>query len=96
VYGAPWTLSGTVRAAGKGEIAFNLTLRYRRVGRSGVAEATDAAPLKLQGTLSYAARRTRLPDSFDIDGWRIVRQGTVRDGVATLGELRRALEATPR
>ncbi len=93
VYGAPWSLSGTVRAVGKGEIAFDVTLRYRRVGRSGVADVNDAAPLKLEGRLSYPAQRSRLPDSLDLDGWRIVRAGSVRDGVATLGELRRAVTA---
>lgn len=92
-YGAPWTLSGSVRPGKRGEVAFTLTLRYRRVGNSGIADAADAPPLKLVGTLAYAARRSRLPDAFDIAGWRVTLGGDTIDGYATLGELRRAAKS---
>jgi hypothetical protein len=95
-YGAPWSVAGSVRPGARGEFTYTLTLRYRRVGPGGVADARESPPLKLEGTISFAARRARLPDTFDLAGWRIVRNGATLDEQPTLGALRRAVQPAAR
>ena len=88
LYGAPWDVSGNVRALEDSGIAFDLTFRFRPVDASGRASPTITETARLTGEASYADLRARLPDSFDLVGWKLVRSGTVLGAVTTLGEAR--------
>jgi len=91
LYGAPWTMSGTVRRAGPDAIGFTLRLRYAPVDRYGIAVKGKTDTVTLEGTASYAPRRTTFPDSFDLVGWKIMKLDTPFADVATLGAAREAL-----
>ncbi len=88
LYGAPWNASGDVRAVEGHGIAFDLTFRFRPVDTAGRVSTTTTQTARLTGEASYADLRARLPESFDLVGWKLVRSGTVLGAVATLGEAR--------
>ena len=91
LYGAPWTMTGTVRRAGSDAIAFTLRLRYAPVDRHGIAIKGKTDTVTLEGTASYAPRRASFPDSFDLVGWKIMRLDTPVAAAGTLGAAREAL-----
>ena len=82
-------MTGTVRPAGPNEVAFSLKLDYRPVDRQGKAQAKSDS-VSLQGVVSYAPRRASLPDTFDLTGWKILRDDQPLPGVATLADARSA------
>jgi len=75
LYGAPWSMSGTARQAGKDKVGFNLRLRFHPVDRYGNANADKTETITLEGTVSFAPRRATLPDSMDLTGWKVMRAG---------------------
>jgi len=75
LYGAPWSMSGTARQAGKDKVGFNLRLRFHPVDRYGNANADKTETITLEGTVSFAPRRPTLPDSMDLTGWKVMRAG---------------------
>jgi hypothetical protein len=91
VYGAPWTMTGSVRRASADEIAFNLRLLYTPVDRHGIAIKGKTDSITLAGTVSYAPRRASFPDSFDLFGWKLMKLDAPLRGVATLGDAKEAI-----
>lgn len=93
LYGAPWSMSGTVRRAGPDKVGFSLRLQYRPVDRNGNAIPGKTETVKLDGTAYYGAPRPALPDSMDLTGWKILRVGDAapQPAAPTLVEARRAL-----
>jgi len=90
LYGAPWSMSGTVRQAGADKVAFNLRLRFRPVDRHGNASASATDTITLEGVADYAPRRAALPDTMDLTGWKLMRAATdtALPGAATLKDAR--------
>jgi hypothetical protein len=94
LYGAPWTMSGTVRRAGADKVAFNLRLRFHPVDRNGNAIAGKTESITLEGVASYATRRESMPDSMDLAGYKLMRVGAggaALPSVATLKDARNQL-----
>jgi hypothetical protein len=91
LYGAPWSMSGTVRRAGDDEVAFALRLRYAPVDRNGNAVKGKSETLTLDGKVSYAPRREAFPDSFDLVGWKLMKMDAPQRKVDTLGEAREVI-----
>jgi hypothetical protein len=94
LYGPPWSVSGTVRRGETGALAFDLDFRYRPVDASGRAAKSGTDTARLSGSARYAPPRERLPDTFDLVGWKLVRAGTLLGAASTLGEARQL--AAPR
>lgn len=94
LYGAPWTMTGTVRRAGPDKVGFALRLQFRPVDRYGNAIAGKSETVRLEGTASYGPRREALPDSMDLAGWKVMRIGedVERPGASNLAEARKALD----
>ena len=90
LYGAPWNMTGTVRAAGADKVGFNLRLRFHPVDRNGNAVASKTDVITLEGTATFAAQRASLPDSMDLTGWKVMRAGdnTPRGEAASLKDAR--------
>ncbi|MCC6195091.1 MAG: hypothetical protein IT518_11535 [Burkholderiales bacterium] len=90
LYGPPWSMTGTVRPAGPGQVAFSLRLRYRPVDGRGVVIAGTTQTVALEGTASYAPRRATLPDSFDLVGWKVQRGETPVGEAKSLADARKS------
>jgi len=88
LYGAPWSMTGSVRRAEPDTIAFSLRLRYTPVDSNGNAIKGRKETLTVEGKVSYAARREAFPESFDLVGWKLMKLETPQRAVATLGEAR--------
>ena len=91
LYGPPWSMTGTVKPAGDGRVAFALALRYRPVDAKGVPVAGKTDTLQLDGTVSFAPPRPQLPDTMDVVGWKVMKRDAPVAGVATLAEARAAV-----
>jgi hypothetical protein len=93
LYGAPWTMTGSVRRASPERIAFNVKLDFRPVDANGNAIGGKRDTVALEGDLSFAPLRPALPDSFDLVGWRLKRVGEAGElpAVSTLREARSAV-----
>ena len=90
LYAPPWSMTGTVRPAASGALAYSLTFRFRPVDKQGRALEGKTDAITLKGEVSYAPMRPALPESFDITGWKILRDDAPLAGVPTLGEARKA------
>ena len=92
LYGAPWSMNGTVRRAGPDKVGFTLRLQYRPVDRNGNALPGKTESVKLEGTAFFGPPRPTLPGSMDLSGWKMVRvgEGTSQASSPTLDEARRA------
>jgi len=88
LYGPPWRVAGTVRPGEDGRLAFALRLSFRPVDARGKVDAMRTETLELAGTVSYGDRRATMSDSFDLVGWKLVRDGNELPAVATLKEAR--------
>ena len=88
LYGPPWRVAGTVRPGEDGRLAFALRLTFRPVDVRGKVDATRTETLELAGTVSYGDRRATMSDTFDLVGWKLVRDGNELPAVATLKEAR--------
>jgi hypothetical protein len=93
LYGAPWNVAGNVRRTDAGTLAFDLEFRFRPVDEAGRASKSKTDTARLTGSVRYADMRERLPDSFDLVGWKLVRAGTLLGDVKTLAEARQAAGA---
>ncbi|MFO1312685.1 MAG: hypothetical protein U1F41_11555 [Burkholderiales bacterium] len=93
LYGAPWSMNGTVRRAGPDKVGFSLRLTYRPVDRNGNALAGKTEAIRLEGTAFFGPPRPTLPDSMDLSGWKMMRVGETapQPSAPTLDEARRAL-----
>ena len=91
LYGPPWTMTGTVRPADDGRLAFTLRLRFKPVDAKGVVVAGRTEVVELTGTVSYAAKRGALPPTFDLVGWKLMKGDAPLPGVATLDAARSSL-----
>ena len=93
LYGAPWSMTGSVRRAeaDADAIAFSLRLRYTPVDRNGNAVKGKSETITLDGKVSYAARREAFPESFDLVGWKLMKLDVPQRGVNTLREAREAV-----
>lgn len=91
LYGPPWTVSGSVRRNDGGAVALDLRFRFRPVDEAGRASKATTDTARLTGTVTYTGQRERLPDTFDLVGWKLVRGSTVLGDVKTLGEARQAV-----
>jgi hypothetical protein len=88
LYGPPWSVSGTVRRGAGDALAFDLAFRFRPVDESGRAAKSGTDTARLSGSARYVPPRDRLPDTFDLVGWKLVRSGTLLGDAKTLGEAR--------
>jgi len=88
LYGPPWSMTGSVRPAGRNELAFTLRLRYRPVDARGALVAGKTDAVTLEGTVSYAPRRPTLPDSFDLVGWTVMKRDSPVPAVSNLAQAR--------
>jgi hypothetical protein len=91
LYGPPWTMTGTVRPAGNEQIAFSMRLRYRPVDTKGKASSAKTDTIELNGTISFAAKRPTMPDTFDLVGWKLMKGDEKLAAVSTLSEARELL-----
>jgi hypothetical protein len=91
LYGPPWSMTGNVKPAGDGRLAFALELRYRPVDNHGVPIAGRTDTLELAGTVNFAERRATLPDTFDLVGWKLMKGDVMLGGAPTLEEARAAV-----
>lgn len=91
LYGPPWRVTGTVRPSGDGRLAYSLRLTFRPVDARGKVDTKRTETIDLAGNVSYGARRAAMPDTFDLVGWKLVRQGNDLPAVATLQEARRSV-----
>jgi hypothetical protein len=93
LYGAPWNMTGTVRAAGASKVGFNLRLRFHPVDRNGNAIAGKTDVVTLEGVATYTQPRPTLPDSMDLTGWSVMRAGnnTPLGAAASLKDAREKL-----
>jgi hypothetical protein len=88
-YGPPWTVDGRISPLGKGDYAFDLTLRFRIAQPDGTVTPREHAH-RYSGRVSYPAKRPRVPDAMDLTGWKIDLPPGSFQGT-TLGHVRRAL-----
>jgi hypothetical protein len=88
LYGPPWTVTGSMRKGDADTLAFELEFRFRPVDEAGRAARSGTETARLSGAVRYAALRERLPDTFDLVGWKLVRAGAVLGDAKTLGEAR--------
>ncbi len=93
LYAPPWRLSGTIHAAATGKATFVLRFTFRPVEASGRVIAGKSETIELSGTATYGNTRPRMPDSFDLVGWKLVKDGASLPSVATLAEARFAVGA---
>lgn len=91
LYGPPWSVSGTVQPADDGRLRFALVLRFRPVDRQGVPIPGRTDTLTLDGTVSFAEKRPRLPDTMDLVGWKVMKLDAPMAPAATLGDARSAI-----
>jgi hypothetical protein len=92
-FGPPWTIEGKVTPGAGGEIAFDLTFKFRLAQPDGTVTARDYQH-RYHGRIGFPAKRPRLPDAMDLDGWTLNQPpGTVQG--STLGDVRRALGVAP-
>jgi hypothetical protein len=91
LYGAPWTMTGSVRRSEPEALAFSLRLRFTPVDRHGMAQKGKTDNISLDGTVSYAPRRPAFPESFDLTGWKVMKDETPMPAAATLGQAREAI-----
>jgi hypothetical protein len=88
LYGPPWRVTGTVKPGEDGRLGFALRLKFRPVDVRGKVDATRTETLDLAGTVSYGEPRDTMSDTFDLVGWKLVRDGSELPAVATLKEAR--------
>jgi hypothetical protein len=88
LYGPPWRMTGTVKPAEDGRLAFALRLTFRPVDARGRVDRTRTETLDLAGTVSYGDPRAAMSDTFDLVGWKLVRDGNELPAVATLKDAR--------
>lgn len=88
LYGPPWSVSGSARRGDADAIVFDLEFRYRPVDEAGRVARSGTETARLTGTARYAPLRERLPDTFDLVGWKLVRAGALLGDAKTLGEAR--------
>ncbi|MFO1396831.1 MAG: hypothetical protein U1F48_07180 [Burkholderiales bacterium] len=91
LYGPPWSMTGTVKPAGDGRLAFSLTLRFRPVDAKGVPVPGKTDTLQLDGTVSFGDRRPQLPDTMDLVGWKVMKRDAHVAPASTLAEARAAV-----
>lgn len=92
-FGPPWTIEGKVTPGAGGEIAFDLTFRFRLAQPDGTVTSREYQH-RYHGRIGFPAKRPRLPDAMDLDGWTLnLPPGTVQGN--TLGDVRRALGVAP-
>lgn len=91
LYGAPWTMTGTVRRTEGETLAFALRLHYTPVDGNGNVVKGKTDDIAIEGTVSYARQRPALPDSLDLVGWKLMRLEVPLAAVSTLGEARQAI-----
>ncbi len=91
LYGPPWQVTGTLRASAPKVLKFSLRFTFRPVDAMGRVSQAQSETLELTGTASFGDRRPRLPESFDLVGWKLVKAGTSMQAVATLAEARQAV-----
>jgi len=91
LYGAPWSMTGSVRRAQDDAVAFTLRLRYTPVDRNGMAIKGKSDNLTLEGVVSYAPKLPAFPESFDLLGWKLMKLETPLRSVSNLGEAREAV-----
>jgi hypothetical protein len=88
LYGPPWSVAGTARRGDANAVVFELEFRYRPVDEAGRVARSGTETARLTGTARYAPLRDRLPDTFDLVGWKVVRAGSVLGDAKTLAEAR--------
>lgn len=93
LYGPPWNVGGSLRRSGAKELTFDLRFRFRPVDSAGRPSRSTTRTARLQGSLRYDDMRERLPDTFDLVGWKLVKGGTPLADVRSLGEARQAAGA---
>ena len=93
LYGPPWKVTGTLRASAPKTLKFSLRFTFRPVDTTGRVNPAQSETIELAGTFSYGNRRSKMPDSFDLVGWKLVKAGDALGAVATLAEARSAVGA---
>ncbi len=88
LYGPPWRVTGSVRPAADGALAFALKFAFHPVDKAGRRDARRSETLDLAGVVSFANRRRAMPESLDLVGWKLVRNGSELPAVSTLAEAR--------
>ena len=91
LFGPPWDMTGSVRPADNGELAFRLRLSHRPVDGRGRLHPTQRDVVELVGTVGYGDRRKSMSDTFDLVGWKLVNRGNTMDPVKTMEEARQAV-----
>ncbi len=91
LYGPPWQVTGTMRASAPKMMKFSLRFTFRPVDPDGRVSPTRSETLELSGTANYTDRRPKMPDSFDLVGWKLVKAGTTMQAVQSLAEARQAV-----
>jgi hypothetical protein len=92
-FGPPWTVEGTITPGKGGDLDFDLTLRFRIAQPDGNVTARDYQH-RYRGRIGFPAKRTRIPDTMDLEGWTLNLPPGAMQG-STLGDLRRALGVPP-
>jgi len=93
LYGPPWQVSGNLRASAPNTLKFSLRFAFRPVDNAGRVNQAQPETIELAGTVRYGARRSKMPDSFDLVGWKLVKAGDSLNAVTTLAEARSAVGA---
>jgi hypothetical protein len=88
LYGPPWSVTGSVRRGDADAVVFELEFRYRPVDEAGRVARSGTETARLTGATRYGPARDRLPDTFDLVGWKLVRAGAVLGDAKTLAEAR--------
>ena len=91
IYGPPWRMTGTVRRTEDDRVGFSLRLRYHPVDRKGNVIASKTESLELSGSVSYAPRQPKFPNTMDLIGWTVMKGSAPLGKMDTLGDARTAL-----
>jgi hypothetical protein len=82
-------MTGSVRPGEDGRLAFTLRLTFHPVDRIGKVLAGRTEIVALAGTVAFVNRRRAMPDTFDLVGWKLLRNNQELAPASTLDEARR-------
>jgi len=91
LFGPPWEMAGSVRPGENGDLAFRLRLTHRPVDGRGRVQPGKRDVVDLVGTVNYSNRRSAMPATFDLVGWKLVSRGNPIESVATMEDARQAV-----